>query len=1058
MASLALGLAGAGIGSLAPAGFTFLGMSGAGLGWTVGSALGSILFAPDGPSTQGPRLSDLSVQSSTRGAPIPKVYGTSRIAGNVIWTAGIQETATTQDSGGKGGGGATHTSYSYSCSFAAGLCEGEITGIRRIWADSVLIYNKGETASGDELAVSNQVGITIYTGSQTQEPDSLIEAHEGTGNVPAFRGLAYIVFDDLQLERYGNRIPNITCEVVGNGTVVDNPWVITEVSTSNHGYSGIVYADNKFVAIKDPGSSYAETLISTDGENWATHYIGDQVPGSSEWIAYGQGKFVSGGGSNAAYSADAISWTESDKASTVFSDIGIFADNKFVSVYHIGPWVTVSSDGEYWGLPKNTGFSSTAYGIAYGNGKFVLVGAHRNSFVSSDADSWSSHLAFPDYGYNYWSGVAFGNGVFLAVQLTRNEVYSSPDGETWSHAGTLPEPAGKIRFTNGLFYLSQHDTDQILYVTSNGSTFDTITVTGGTASIWMPPVYGNGRLVTVSDSYQAGESIMTAMLLDAEKISPDALSISSVITDICSKSGVTAISTTGITDTVHGYVMSQPMTARAALEPLITAYQCGVVESDYELKFTSLSGSPTETIYYEDLCGEVGLLRDVETEMPRRVTVSYSDKDGDYLPAVQSSQRIFSAGQIVNEVSAQFSLSSDADHMAKLSEKILYRAWTERESFDWQLTPKYAYLDAGDVITLDTDNSSRVIRITNNQIPMPGVIDFSGVATRASLYSSSVSGVASSYTSQSLVLVGDTLFEIMDLPALRDADATSAGFYVAVYGERANWTSGIVYRSTDGGSSWSGLVTTSTEATMGVTTDALGDGDHKTWDETNTVNISLYSGTLSSDTTANVLNGANAALVGDELIHFRTATLEGDGTYTLSGLLRGMKGTEHETDGHAIGDRFVLLNTTTIYRVSADYSKLNVTDKFKAVTNGQFLDSVTDTADVTFTNLNSKPLSPCQIYGSRDGSNNLTINWQRRSRLTETSLDDPGLGEASELYEVHIMSGGVAIRVIQSTTNSTTYTAAQQTADGLTPGDPVTVNIYQVSDTVGRGYVRSETI
>jgi hypothetical protein len=36
------------------------------------------------PETEGPRLSDLSVQTSTYGADIPRLYGTISVMGNVI--------------------------------------------------------------------------------------------------------------------------------------------------------------------------------------------------------------------------------------------------------------------------------------------------------------------------------------------------------------------------------------------------------------------------------------------------------------------------------------------------------------------------------------------------------------------------------------------------------------------------------------------------------------------------------------------------------------------------------------------------------------------------------------------------------------------------------------------------------------------------------------------------------------------------------------------------------------------------------------------------------------
>ncbi len=176
----------------------------------------------DGPETFGPRLQDTKVQSGTEGAAIKRVYGTDRIAGNIIWTAGIKETSHTQSTGGgKGGGGGagSHTTYTYSCSFAVGLCEGPIVGIARIWADNVLIYSNTDLSTSDEVVVSDSLGMTEYLGSEGQAVSPLIEAVEGVGDTPAFRGLAYVTFTDLQLEKFGNRVPNLTCEVAVEGGI-----------------------------------------------------------------------------------------------------------------------------------------------------------------------------------------------------------------------------------------------------------------------------------------------------------------------------------------------------------------------------------------------------------------------------------------------------------------------------------------------------------------------------------------------------------------------------------------------------------------------------------------------------------------------------------------------------------------------------------------------------------------------------------------------------------------------------------------------------------------------
>ena len=190
------------------------------MGYAIGSGLGSLaggmLFPPKMPGVQGPRAADGMVQVSTYGASIPIVYGTMALAGNVIWSAGIREVKTTRKEGGKGGGGSTKvTTYTYYCDFAVGLCEGEINCIRRVWLDSDLKYDASSTNAKVIAANAKFLDkVTLYAGGESQSADPIIEAHVGAGNAPAYRGLAHLVFDDLLLEPYGNRIPNVRVELV----------------------------------------------------------------------------------------------------------------------------------------------------------------------------------------------------------------------------------------------------------------------------------------------------------------------------------------------------------------------------------------------------------------------------------------------------------------------------------------------------------------------------------------------------------------------------------------------------------------------------------------------------------------------------------------------------------------------------------------------------------------------------------------------------------------------------------------------------------------------------
>lgn len=184
---------------------------GTALGGPIGAAIGglignmadhAVLFRPKG--REGPRLSDLQVQTSSYGTQIPKLFGTMRVAGTVIWASDLRET---KSRAGGGKGRPSVTTYDYSASFAVALSARRILRVKRIWADGNLLRG----AAGD---FKTELGaFRVHDGGEDQAVDPLIAAAEGIGLAPAHRGIAYALFEDLALGDYGNRIPSLTFEV-----------------------------------------------------------------------------------------------------------------------------------------------------------------------------------------------------------------------------------------------------------------------------------------------------------------------------------------------------------------------------------------------------------------------------------------------------------------------------------------------------------------------------------------------------------------------------------------------------------------------------------------------------------------------------------------------------------------------------------------------------------------------------------------------------------------------------------------------------------------------------
>lgn len=165
----------------------------------VASAGSQVLRLFDSSNYEGPRLGDVHLQTSMEGAGIPIIYGKIRLAGQIIWASKFIESSETSSVGGKGGG-PTQTDYSYSLHFAVGLCEGPLDGIGRIWANG-------------EILDTSDLTYRLYLGDENQLPDPIMEAVEGAGEVPAYRGHAYIVFENFPVDLYDARIPNLNFEV-----------------------------------------------------------------------------------------------------------------------------------------------------------------------------------------------------------------------------------------------------------------------------------------------------------------------------------------------------------------------------------------------------------------------------------------------------------------------------------------------------------------------------------------------------------------------------------------------------------------------------------------------------------------------------------------------------------------------------------------------------------------------------------------------------------------------------------------------------------------------------
>lgn len=1072
---LVLGVVGAVIGGI------YGGPTGASWGYAIGSALGGAVD-PEVIKNTGPRLDDLTVQFSTYGAMIPKVYGTRRVSGNVIWASAMRETVTTVEDDGKGPVQET-TTYTYSIDLAISIGEGEIVGIRKAWANGTLLYNIGTDANGATLSASDDLAdsLTVYTGTESQLPDPTIEADKGAGNVPAYRGQAYVVIKDLQLAKFGNRVPNIEFEVLaaGSTTSAGTTWV------QNSAFPTITNGNPATSPTGNPNFAVDETA----DQIFCFYYLPDAGPRVSSTYDLTTWTTVEPSG--------LPTYTAYDRPAFVVFESKLYLIGGKVTPNDVTPNIYRSEDGgQTWAkvaeLPNDGGgyFDLCCAGVHSGK-LFVLGGtntigtAGATVYRTADGVNWEianatgSGSGF-DNGRNGWllshGGALY--GMHSNPGATQRVYKSTDNGATWTQVNTSG-PGTTTDFANGFVYNNTlyafaRAVGPIVYTsTDNGVTW---TLLGGitpamTAERHNTAVFG-GTLLLLDWSSTPGTpdpGVQWKLYQSNTTITPSTVALSTIVSGICSSAGLTAgqIDVTALTDTVWGYVVTRQAAARGNLEVLRRCYLFDAVESDGKIKFVKRGGASAVTIPANDIGAyEVGqepaealeVRRMQEAEMPLVVSVNFPNVNNDYQVASETSRRLITLGEQVVREDCPVPLTPDQG--AQLAEKLMYDAHISRTSFSFSTTRKYAKYEPTDVVRVTNPaGTTYEMRLTKKDESGP-LIKWEGVATAQPVYSSTASGTTPVVSDPQVTVKGATNARFLDIPILRDED-NDAGFYCALGRLLSGWTGASLFKSSDQ-IAYSSVGSVVNSATIGTCGAALGNfAGGNIVDETNTVEVLLQSGSLSSITFDELLNEGNAALVGNELVHFRTATLLASNHYRLSGLLRGRRGTEQYISTHTSAERFVLLSVPGVLRVSSPASEISVARYYKPVSTGTSLSSTLAQA-FTNTAVGLKPLSVVHVGGGKQSNGDFIITWVRRTRVDGgwRALVDAALGESSESYEIEIMQGATVKRTLTATSQTVTYTLAQQTTDfgsGVAAG-ALSVKIYQMSATVGRGFVTTKTL
>jgi hypothetical protein len=1066
MAVLALAGAGSAIG--ASIGGTFLGMSASGIGWMVGSFLGQLLFA-EKTHTYGPRLKGDRFNGSVLGQVRPIVWGTCKVEGKIIWQTPYHEHEHTEDSGGKGGG-SEYTSYTYTRSFAILLCEGQLEAVRRVWINGKLAFDWSENSNpAADMQSGTKIGdIKFYYGSSTQNPDPTMESFDGVGNVPAYRGTAYMVFNEYDVTDASGACPIVEVEVVSNaslssqsalGSVVSYPdgdgdnwgaigyanegvlYYHVETDTAGGPYSwvngidlssGNVVTTQRFLNLNT--TAYQRGPFTEDKYNY--YLLGTEYFEGSPYLETARVstflKLIDGSiasvGAQFLFNKDGTptqvanygGWEDHGTLERFICKRGV--DQSYIYATSISNHPNQERWVQRWDLPNN--YAAERYDFPDGTYSLYCYPADNGDVYVYNADDHTVYIF--DAALNLLDTRVLLGSINIPDGIAYN------DGVLWC-GRSLAGASG-----NGI--IEAYDWDDLSLIGSvTNLTYGSSTRGARTFSLYAS---GNTLAVTIDDKLWT---------VQVRRVTRQSATLSDVVANLHQRAGQTSddYDVAALTDDVRGFIVSEQVSVRSCIESLQIGFLFDARDTGGKIQYVKRGGSSLATLTADDLgayendpVSEWILTRQQEEELPKTLTINYLDYNGSYEKSAQNATRqAVLAGDITT---FQVPIVFTADEAQEVVSKHMYEAWEARTKYKFTTNMEWAKLEPCDPVTV----RDKKIRLTQRNDGINGIVEFEGVGYIPEIYTQiGVGSSSSGYEEETLSARGPTVFEVLDLPPLRDGDYNQYVAYTAASGVLDGWPSAAIMRSTDGDAySLVSLITSSSK--MGLTETALGDWTGgNVFDEKNTVDIKMYgSSTLASVSRDEAMAGDFAILLGNEIIFARNATLLTTGRYRLSGLLRGRFGTEYETDSHALNERFVVLSAAALRSFQPPSDDLNVDRYYKGVTSGNKISAAIPKI-YNYVGNSQKPYAPEHIGGGVSGiGGDWTIKWVRRSRYRNGWYDtyEVPLDEDAESYEIRIMDGSTVKRTLTSSTQSVTYTYAQQVTDFGTFKRTLEVQVRQV--------------
>jgi len=536
-------------------------------------------------------------------------------------------------------------------------------------------------------------------------------------------------------------------------------------------------------------------------------------------------------------------------------------------------------------------------------------------------------------------------------------------------------------------------------------------------------------------------------------------SLGSVVGEICARSGVESIDVSKLYGLVRGYTVGDISGARAALQPLMLAYGIEAAESSGRVVFTSRDGqaarvlSPDQMVLTGDADGTFEKVRAPQAEIAGRLRLSFVEAESDY--ETRATEAIFPDEESRAVAQSEFPLVLTQGEGRAFVERWLAEARVARDQARFALPMSQLANMAGEVVEIESDEGPELYRL--DRVEHAGHLGVEAVRVEPGLYQPS-DAVELTSRARPFVPAVPVYPVFMDLPLLTGEEVPHAP-HLAVTG--VPWPGSVAAYASASDEGYVLNTLLPARSVIGLTESPLFAARPALYDHGAALRVRLTAGDLSSVETLEMLNGANAAVIGDgsvdnwEVFQFAHATLIEPGVYDLSLRLRGQLGSDALMPAAwPIGSTCVLLDKSP-RQIDLALSSRGLSRHYRiGPAQRPYDDRIYVHQEHAFNGIGLRPYAPVHLSAVRDGAGDLAINWTRRTRIdgdSWQSLEVP-LGEDSESYLIRVLDGEVILREVTVNAPGWTYLASDELADGLSP--PYNIDIAQNSASFGPGLFR----